>query len=80
MKSAIMRIRAARARMRALKYEAGEGGRLRELRDELGRAAAEFEDVAGMPLADFTETVQEGLTVDEPKGAVELRVLEPMSP
>ena len=80
MTSAIMKIRSARHQMRALRFERSEGGKLRQFRDEIGEAAADFEQVAGMSLSSFTEQVQEGLTVDEPEGAVQLRVLERPAP
>ena len=60
MTEAALRIRAARAALAALRYEAGHGQDLRRLRDEIAQAGADFETAAGMSLTDLTVKTTEG--------------------
>ncbi len=77
MADALRRMMAARDAMRALKGTPEEGGERRRLRDALGEAVAEFEQVAEVPLSEVTkETGAGGIStgIDEDEEVV----FEPM--
>lgn len=66
MASALTRMMAARDAMRALEGTPDEGGERRRLRDAVGEAVAEFEQVARVPLSEVTkETGAGGLSNDD---------------
>lgn len=77
MAAALRRMIAARDAMRALKGTPEESGERRRLRDALGEAVAEFEQVAEVPLSEVTkETGAGGIsTGNDADGEV---VFEPM--
>lgn len=60
MTQAVLRMREARAALRAIRYEAGEGQDLRRLRDDIAQAGADFQSAAGMSLSELTERTTEG--------------------
>jgi len=63
----IMSIREAREKMNALPLTPENAGEHQRLREQLGKAVADFQDVADISLQEFTEAVQpeEGITKEE---------------
>ncbi len=78
MASALQRMMAARDALRALDGSTDEGGERRRLRDALGEAVAEFEQVAEHPLSEVTkETGAGGISNDDdPDEAVVFETME----
>jgi hypothetical protein len=77
MAEALRRMMAARDAMRALKGTPEESGERRRLRDALGEAVAEFEQVAEVPLSEVTKETGAG-GISTGNDADEDVVFEPM--
>jgi hypothetical protein len=62
---ALMRLRAARLELNALPRTAENAARLRELKEELARASADFQYEVGVDPITFTDEVSGGFDEDE---------------